>query len=102
MPKKYHGSKETHGLLLCAMKLIIIPLMYQQQRYSFIILRQDNRKNGVLGVNTLEMDKFLFHKEVIGLLFHLKSSSKRIILQLQFKSQISLEKKIHFRLVALR
>ena len=44
--------------------------MYQQQRYSYITLKQDSRKNGALGVNMPGMDKYLFHKEVIGLLFH--------------------------------
>ena len=70
MPKRYHGSKGIHGLLLCVMKSIIILLMYQQQRYSYITLKQDSRKNGALGVNMPGMDKYLFHKEVIGLLFH--------------------------------
>ena len=70
MPKRYRGSKGIHGLLLCVMKSIIILLMYQQQRYSYITLKQDSRKNGVLGVNMRGMDKYLCQKEVIGLLFH--------------------------------
>jgi hypothetical protein len=84
------------------MKSIIILLMYQQQRYSYITLKQDSRKNGVLGVSMQEMDKYLFLKEVIGLLFHWRNSSRKIILQLPFKLQILFEKKILSRLLAYR
>jgi hypothetical protein len=59
--------------------------MYQQQRYSYITLKQDSRKNGALGVNMPGTDKYLFHKEVIGLQFHLRSSLKKTILLLPFK-----------------
>jgi hypothetical protein len=70
MLKRSLGLKEILGLLSCVMRLTIIQSMYQPPKFSCITLKQDSRKNGVLGVSMQEMDKYLFLKEVIGLLFH--------------------------------